>query len=58
MQTPHKKPRGGELTKEQKEENKKLSNTRRIFVEHVIRLLRFFELHKKDFGLSQVPTNK
>jgi DDE superfamily endonuclease len=44
MQTPHKKPRGGELTKEQKEENKELSSTRRIFGEHVIRLLRIFRV--------------
>jgi hypothetical protein len=52
MQTPHKKPRGGELTKEQKEENKKLSSTRRIFVEHVIRLLRIFRVAQERFRLK------
>jgi hypothetical protein len=52
MQTPHKKPRGGELTKEQKEENKELSSTRRIFVEHVIRLLRIFRVTQERFRLK------
>jgi hypothetical protein len=52
MKTPHKKPRGGELTKEQKEENKKLSSTRRIFVEHVIRLLRIFRVTQERFRLK------
>jgi DDE superfamily endonuclease len=52
MKTLHKKPRGGELTKEQKEEDKKLSSTRRIFVEHVIRLLRIFRVTQERFRLK------
>lgn len=51
VQTPHKKPRGGELTPEQKVQNKEFSSTRRIFVEHVIRLLRIFRVTKERFRL-------
>jgi len=35
IRIPHKKPRGRELTKEQKEENRKLSS-RRVLAEHAI----------------------
>lgn len=51
VQTPHKKPRGKELTPQQKAENKEFSSTRRIFVEHVIRLLRIFRITKERFRL-------
>jgi DDE superfamily endonuclease/Helix-turn-helix of DDE superfamily endonuclease len=51
VQTPHKKPRGGELSAQQKAENKEFSSTRRIFVEHVIRLLRIFRITKERFRL-------
>jgi hypothetical protein len=51
MQTPHKKPRGKELTSEQRAENKEFSSTRRIFVEHVIRLLRIFRITRERFRL-------
>jgi len=51
VQTPHKKPRGQELTPQQKAENKEFSSTRRIFVEHVIRLLRIFRVAKERFRL-------
>jgi hypothetical protein len=51
VQTPHKKPRQGELTEQQKAENKEFSSTRRIFVEHVIRLLRIFRIAKERFRL-------
>lgn len=51
VQTPHKKPRGAELTAQQKEENKEFSSTRRIFVEHMIRLLRIFRITKERFRL-------
>lgn len=37
--TPHKKPRLGELTAQQKAENKLISRNR-FFVEHLIRLLK------------------
>lgn len=51
VQTPHKKPRGKELTEQQKAQNKEFSSTRRIFVEHVIRLLRIFRIAKERFRL-------
>lgn len=52
VQTPHKKPRGKELTEQQKVENKEFSSTRRIFVEHVIRLLRIFRIARERFRLN------
>lgn len=51
MQTPHKKSPGKEPMSEQKAENKEFSSTRRIFVEHVIRLLRIFRVAKERFRL-------
>lgn len=51
VKTPHKKPKGGELTEQQKLENKDFSSTQRIFVEHVIRLLRIFRVTKERFRL-------
>jgi DDE superfamily endonuclease/Helix-turn-helix of DDE superfamily endonuclease len=51
VQTPHKNPRGGELTPQQQAENTEFSSTRRIFVEHVIRLLRIFRIAKERFRL-------
>jgi DDE superfamily endonuclease len=39
ISTPHKKPKGRELTKQQKEEDKILSG-QRVFVEHVIRMVK------------------
>ncbi|MEP0892003.1 transposase family protein [Leptolyngbya sp. PL-A3] len=39
------------MTVEQKAENKEFSSTRRIFVEHVIRLLRIFRVAKERFRL-------
>lgn len=51
VHTPHKKPRGKELTAEQKAENKEFSSTRRIFIEHVIRLLRIFRVAQERFRL-------
>jgi hypothetical protein len=53
VQTPHKKPRGKELTPQKKAENKEFSSTRRIFVEHVIRLLRIFRITKERFRLHR-----
>jgi len=40
---PHKKPKGGKLTKEQKTENKRLSSYR-ICIEHVIRYTKRFKI--------------
>ncbi|WP_261891574.1 transposase [Acaryochloris marina] len=51
VQTPHKKPRGKELTPKQKAQNKKFSSTRRIFVEHTIRLVRIFRVAQERFRL-------
>lgn len=49
--TPQKKPRKGELTTKQKSENKKLSS-QRIFVEHVIRLVKIFHIARQRFLLN------
>ncbi|MDZ4876743.1 MAG: hypothetical protein CLLPBCKN_006178 [Chroococcidiopsis cubana SAG 39.79] len=48
--TPHKKPRNGELSNEQKAENKVFSGER-IFVEHIIRLLKIFRIASERFRL-------
>lgn len=48
--TPHKKPRNGELSAEQKAENKVFSSNR-IFVEHLIRLLKVFRIASERFRL-------
>jgi len=42
-QTPHKKPRKGELSGEQKQSNRELAR-RRVVVEHVIRSLKIFRI--------------
>lgn len=49
--TPHKKPRLGELTTNQKAENKEFSS-KRIFVEHVIRLVKIFQIARQRFPLN------
>ena len=49
--TPYKKPRGGELTINQKAENKEFSS-KRIFVEHVIRLVKIFQIARQRFPLN------
>ena len=49
--TPQKKPRKGELTANQKVENKELSS-KRIFVEHVIRLVKIFQIARQRFPLN------
>lgn len=51
IKTPHKKPRKGELTAQQKAENKVVSS-RRIFVEHVIRLVKIFQIARQRFPLN------
>ena len=52
IRTPSKKPKNGELTKKQKEENKVLSS-QRIFVEHLIRLLKIFKVLQERFRLNK-----
>ncbi|MFP3386569.1 transposase family protein, partial [Tritonibacter sp. SIMBA_163] len=49
--TPEKKPKNGELNSSQKEENKKLSS-QRIFVEHMIRLVKVFQVGRDHFRLQ------
>ncbi|MDV2996865.1 MAG: hypothetical protein N4J56_006570 [Chroococcidiopsis sp. SAG 2025] len=50
ISTPHKKPRKRELSPEQKSENKALSGER-IFVEHLIRLIKIFRIASERFRL-------
>ena len=48
--TPYKKPPKGQLTQGQKDFNRQLSQ-KRVYVEHVIRLLKIFRLAKEQFRL-------
>lgn len=49
--TPHKKKRKQELSEQQKEENKILSS-KRIFVEHLIRVIKIFQIASQRFRLN------
>lgn len=51
INTPHKKPKNQELSPEQKQENKEFSSER-IFVEHIIRLLKVFRVAQERFRLN------
>ncbi len=51
IKTPYKKPRNGELTAQQKADNKEFSSNR-IFVEHVIRLVKIFRVAQQRFRLN------
>ncbi len=51
IKTPKKKPKKRELTPEQKEENKELASER-IFVEHLIRLVKIFRIASERFRLD------
>jgi hypothetical protein len=51
LTTPHKKPRGGELTAEQKAENKEIAR-QRIVVEHAIRRVKGFRSLRDDYRLA------
>jgi IS5 family transposase len=50
--TPYKKPKNGELTESQKKENKALSSNR-IFVEHLIRVIKIFRVVQERFRLQK-----
>jgi hypothetical protein len=50
-QLPHKKPRGGELSAEQKEENRALSSVR-VRVEHSIRRVKAFRVVRDEYRLA------
>jgi len=51
MLVPHKKPKGGELTPEQKEENRALSSVR-VHVEHSIRRIKAWRIVREDYRLA------
>lgn len=48
VQTPNRKPRGGELTEAQREENKKLASVR-VHVEHGIRRVKGFKIVRDNY---------
>jgi IS5 family transposase len=49
--TPHKKKRKQQLNKQQKSENKALSS-KRIFVKHLIRVVKIFQVASQRFRLN------
>jgi hypothetical protein len=49
---PHRRPKKGELSKEQKKENKEFSSER-IFVEHIIRKIKIFKIARERFRLRR-----
>ena len=51
LHTPHKKPKGGELTPEQREENRRLAQVR-IYVEHGIRRIKGWRILREDYRLA------
>jgi DDE superfamily endonuclease len=50
ISTPHKKPKKRELTEQQNEENK-IFSSKRVFVEHLIRLVKIFRIAEQRFRL-------
>ena len=52
IKIPQKKPRGKELTDLQKDANKEISSER-IYVEHVIRLIKIFRVAKERFRMKE-----
>jgi IS5 family transposase len=55
--TPHKRKRKQELNEQQKKENKALSS-QRIFVEHLIRLVKIFQVASQRFRLNDEVYNE
>ena len=51
IKTPYKKPRNGELNAQQKAGNKEFSS-KRIFVEHIIRVVKIFQVVRERFPLN------
>lgn len=51
LHTPHKKPKGGELTPEQRDENRRLAQ-QRIYVEHGIRRVKGWRILREDYRLA------
>ncbi|WP_324282146.1 transposase family protein [Cyanobacterium aponinum UTEX 3221] len=52
IRTPKKKPKNGELTQEEKEQNKEISSER-IFVEYLIRIIKVFKVMGERFRLKK-----
>jgi hypothetical protein len=52
IKTPNKKPKQRELTKAQKEQNRNLSS-HRIFIEHLIRVVKIFKVSQERFRLNK-----
>lgn len=52
IRTPKKKPKNGELTQEEKQKNKEISSER-IFVEHLIRIIKIFKVMGERFRLKK-----
>ena len=48
--TPHKKPRGGQLTQQQKDFNRQVSQ-KRVYVEHLIRTLKILRIAQERFRM-------
>jgi hypothetical protein len=51
LRVPHKKPKGGELTPEQRAENRRIASVR-VHVEHGIRRLKGFRIVRGDYRLA------
>ena len=51
IERPHKKPPKGELTEKQKIKNKE-SAQKRIYVEHIIRVIKIFRVAQERFRLN------
>lgn len=51
IQTPKKKPKGGELSEEEKAQNRELS-AKRIRVEHAVRRVKTFKIMRQDYRLE------
>lgn len=52
IKTPKKKPKNEELTEKEKEVNKKISSTR-IFIEHLMRIIKIFKITQERFRLNK-----
>lgn len=51
IRIPHKKPKGGELSPEQKAENKQIAKER-IYVEHGIRRIKSYRIMRDEYRMA------
>jgi len=51
IETPQKKPKGGELTEEEKAKNREIS-AKRVIVEHAVRRVKGFKIMRQDYRLG------